>query len=163
MASPAASAAGAIPAPNQNKTRAMSLVRYLAAGACNVIFGYGCFTLFTLLLSPLLAYGYVVASLLANLSAIAFAFFGHKWFVFKSHGNYLKEWVHGLGVYSGGLILSAAALPFIVSLIRRRSGHDRSAPYIAGAVVIVFSIVVSFFGQRRISLTAHDDARQSTP
>lgn len=149
--------------PSRKSPRALTLVRYLAVGACNTIFGYGCFALFTLLLSPLLAYGYVVASLLANLFSITFAFFGYKWFVFKTHGNYLKEWIRCLGVYAGSMILSAAALPFVVGIIRRQPGHDRSAPYIAGAIVLVFSVVFSFFGHRHISFADGNQDPQSAP
>src|ERR1019366_10761958 len=143
LSSPAMSAVGVVTTPTQKGPRALTLVRYLAVGACNTIFGYGCYALFTLLLTPILSYGYVLASLLANLFSITFAFLGYKWFVFKTHGNYLKEWVRCLGVYAGSMILSAAALPFVVGIIRRQSGHDRTAPYIAGAIVLVFSIVFS--------------------
>jgi putative flippase GtrA len=123
----------------------------LAVGVCNTIFGYGCFVLFTLLLTPVFSYGYVLASLLANLLSITFAFFGYKWFVFKTKGNYLKEWIRCVGVYGLSMILSAAALPLVVGIIRRQTGHERSAPYIAGALVLVFSVVFSFFGHRHIS------------
>ena len=140
-----------------------TIFRYLAVGACNTIFGYGCFALFTLLLTPVLSYGYVVASILANLFSITFAFLGYKWFVFKTKGNYLKEWIRCLGVYAGGMIFSAAALPFVVGVIRRQPGHDRSAPYIAGAIVLVFSIVFSFFGHRHISFADRNQAPQGAP
>jgi putative flippase GtrA len=120
-------------------------------GACNTIFGYGCFALFTLLLTPVFSYGYVLASLFANLLSITFAFFGYKWFVFKTKGNYLQEWIRCVGIYAGSMILSAAALPVVVGIIRRQPGHDRSAPYIAGAIVLVFSVIFSFFGHRHIS------------
>jgi putative flippase GtrA len=141
----------------------LTIFRYLAVGACNTIFGYGCFALFTLLLTPVLSYGYVAASILANLFSITFAFLGYKWFVFKTKGNYLKEWIRCLGLYAGGMILSAAALPFVVGVIRRQPGHDRSAPYIAGAIVLVFSIVFSFFGHRHISFADRNQAPQGAP
>ena len=141
----------------------LTIFRYLAVGACNTIFGYGCFALFTLLLTPVLSYGYVAASILANLFSITFAFLGYKWLVFKTKGNYLREWIRCLGVYAGGMILSAAALPFVVGVIRRQPGHDRSAPYIAGAIVLVFSIVFSFFGHRHISFADRNQAPQVAP
>ena len=150
-------------APAHKSPRRLTLVRYLAVGACNTIFGYGCFALFTLLLTPLLSYGYVVASLFANLFSITFAFFGYKWFVFKTQGNYLKEWIRCVGVYVGSMTLSAAALPLVVGVIRRQPGHDRSAPYIAGAIVLVFSIVFSFFGHRHISFADRNQTPQVTP
>lgn len=149
--------------PTGKSSRALTVVRFLAVGACNTIFGYGCFALFTLLLTPLLSYGYVVASIFANLFSITFAFFGYKWFVFKTKGNYLKEWIRCLGVYAGGMILSAAALPFVVGIIRRQPGHDRNAPYIAGAIVLVFSIGFSFFGHRHISFADRNSTPQSAP
>jgi len=140
----------------------MTWLRYLAVGACNTLFGYGCFALFTFLLTPLVAYGYVAASLLANLFAITFSFFGYKWFVFKTKGNYLKEWIRCVGVYSGSMVVSAAALPFVVAFVRHQLGYDRSAPYIAGAMVMVFAVVFSFFGHRHISFAKSNQAPQNS-
>jgi putative flippase GtrA len=152
LSPPAVSTVRVIAAPNEDgSTHALTVVRFLAVGACNTIFGYGCFAMFTLLLTPLLSYGYVVASLLANLFSITFAFLGYKRFVFKTHGNYLKEWIRCVGVYATSMILSVAALPVIVAIIRRQTGHERSAPYIAGAILLLFSVVFSFFGHRHIS------------
>ena len=127
------------------------LIRFVAVGACNTVFGYGCFAFFTMLLMPLITYGYVVASLLSNLVAITFSFLGYKWFVFRTHGHYFKEWIRCVGVYTGSMLLSAAALPFLVPVIRRQTGNARTAPYIAGAIVLVISVVFSFFGHRHLS------------
>ena len=142
-------------------TMPTTLVRYLTVGACNTLFGYGCFALFTFLLTPFLAYGYVAAGLLANLFAITFSFLGYKWFVFKTHGNYLKEWFRCVGVYTGSMLLSAAALPVLVPIIRRQTGNAKTAPYIAGVIVLVFSVVFSFFGHRHISFGASKASPQS--
>jgi putative flippase GtrA len=142
--------------------RGSQLIRYLLVGACNTVFGYGCYALFTVLLRPHVAYEYVLASLLANFLSITFAFLGYKWFVFKTEGNYLKEWLRSLGVYAGSMVLSAAALPFVVAVVRR-TGRDRSAPYIAGAIVLAISILFNFFGHRHISFGAGKRALQSGP
>jgi putative flippase GtrA len=162
FSSAALPAAAILSTPTAKLPRAFTLARYLAVGACNTIFGYGCFALFTLLLTPIFSYGYVLASLLANVFSITFAFFGYKWFVFKTKGNDLKEWIRCVGVYAGSMILSAAALPFVVGIIHRQPGHDRSAPYIAGAIVLVFSVVFSFFGHRHISFADGNRDPQST-
>jgi len=162
LAAPTISATTVRELPAQKSSSAFTLLRYLAVGACNTVFGYGCFALFTLLLSPIFSYGYVLASLLANLLSISFAFLGYKWFVFKTRGNYLKEWIRCVGVYAGSMILSAAALPFVVGIVRRQPGHEHSAPYIAGAVVLVFSIVFSFFGHRHVSFAASGSERDDT-
>lgn len=142
-----------MPTPAQPRSTPATVIRFLAVGACNTIFGYGCFAFFTMLLMPVIAYGYVAASLLSNLIAITFSFLGYKWFVFKTHGHYLREWIRCVGVYAGSMILSAAALPFLVPLVRRQTGNSRTAPYIAGAIVLVFSVVFSFFGHRHFSFS----------
>ena len=136
-------------------------IRYLAVGALNTVFGYGCFAFFTMLLTPFIAYGYVLASLLANVLAITFSFLGYKWFVFKTNGHYLKEWLRCVGVYTGSMLLSAAALPVLVPIVRRQTGNAKTAPYIAGAIVLVFSVVFSFFGHRHISFGASKASPQS--
>jgi putative flippase GtrA len=142
--------------------RGSQLIRYLLVGACNTVFGYGCYACFTVLLRPHVAYEYVLASLLASFLSITFAFLGYKWFVFKTEGNYLKEWLRSLGVYAGSMALSAATLPFVVAVVRR-TGRDRSAPYIAGAIVLAISILFNFFGHRHISFGAGKRALQSGP
>jgi putative flippase GtrA len=154
-------AAGVALKPIEEQPQALTFARYLAVGVCNTAFGYSCFVLFTALLTPIFAYGYVLASLLANVFSITFAFLGYKWFVFKTKGNYLKEWIRCVGVYAGSVILSAAALPLVVGVIRRQTHYNRSAPYIAGALVLVFSVLFSFFGHRHISFADANRARQS--
>ena len=149
---------GALPMPQGSQ-----LIRYLLVGVCNTVFGYGCYALFTVLLSPLIPYGYVLACVLANLLSITFAFLGYKWLVFKTEGDYFKEWVRCLGVYAGSMVLSAAALPFVVVVVRRQTGRDHSAPYIAGAIVLTLSILFSFFGHRHLSFGAGKRGPQSAP
>ena len=146
---------------SQSATGPTMLIRFLAVGACNTVFGYGCFALFTMWLNPLIAYGYVLASLVANLFAITFAFLGYKWFVFKTHGHYLKEWIRCVGVYSASMLLSAAFLPVLVPLIQRRTGNAHTAPYIAGAIVLVASLAFSFFGHRHLSFGGSKPSPQS--
>ncbi len=138
-----------------------TLIRYLAVGTVNTAFAYGCFALLTLLLNPLFAYGYVLASLIGNLFTITFSFLGYKWFVFKTHGNYLKEWIRCIGVYTASILLSAAALPVLVPIIQHRTGNAHSAPYIAGAIVLVASLAFSFFGHRHISFARSKPSPQS--
>ena len=139
------------------------VLRYLAVGLCNTLVGYGCFALFTMALTPLVAYGYVLASLLANLVSITFAFLGYKRFVFKTEGNYWKEWSRCVAVYSVSMVLSAGALPFVVALVRHQGASIRNSPYVAGAIVLVFSIIFSFFGHRRISFAQNKPAPQIVP
>jgi putative flippase GtrA len=137
------------------------VLRYLAVGACNTFFGYGCFALLTMLLSPMMTYGYVLASLIANPLSITFAFLGYKWFVFKTEGNYLKEWLRCVAVYSVSMVLSVSALPFVVVIVRRLGASVHTAPYLAGAIVLIVSIIFSFFGHRHISFVQDKQTSQT--
>jgi putative flippase GtrA len=125
--------------------------RYLIVGAWNTLFGYGCYALLTALLQPRFRYGYVAASLLANLINITVAFLGYKWFVFKTKGNYLHEWARCVVVYSGGIVLGTAALPPLVALIRRSTSLTTGAPYLAGAIVTGLTVIYSFVGHKKFS------------
>jgi putative flippase GtrA len=141
--------------------------RYLVVGLWNTAFGYATYALFTALLEGRVPAGYLVASLLASVLNITISFLGYKWLVFNTRGNYLKEWVRCLMVYSGSIALGLALLPPAVFLVEHFTGNARSAPYIAGALVMGLQVVISFFGHRSFSFGAPrtpgvgDDARDS--
>jgi putative flippase GtrA len=127
------------------------LLRYLITGVWNTLFGYGTFALFTALLAPLGRQSYLLAVIPSSLINITVSFLGYKWFVFKTKGNYLREWCRCVAVYSTSIALNMALLPIVVFIIRHYSGYDRQAPYIAGALLTVLTVVFSFFGHKHIS------------
>jgi putative flippase GtrA len=125
--------------------------RYLLVGAWNTLFGYGTFAPFTAVLNPIVPHSYIWASLLSSLLNITVAYFGYKWFVFKTKGNYLREWMRCVAVYSGGIIFALLALPALVVLIRHNTRFFAQAPYIAGAFLMVVVVVYNFFGHKKFS------------
>jgi len=127
------------------------LGRYLLVGAWNTLFGYGTFALFTALLNPIVSHSYIWASLLSSLLNITIAFLGYKWFVFRTKGNYLREWLRCVAVYSGGIVFGLIALPVLVVLIRRNTRFFTQAPYIAGAFLTLFVVLYSFLGHKKFS------------
>lgn len=139
--------------------------RYLLIGLWNTAFGYGCYLAFTLFFTRITHfYPYVFANLAASLLNISVAFLGYKWFVFKTHGNFLKEWLRCLGVYSGSIVLSTAALPPLVGVLRHATVYQKSAPYIAGAIVMAASVFLSFFGHKYFSFkTVRDVVEEDVP
>jgi putative flippase GtrA len=127
-------------------------LRYLLIGGWNTLFGYTCFFLMNRWLSTIMpAYSYIAASLISNLISISVAFLGYKWFVFRTRGNYLREWLRTLAVYSGSILLSAVLLAPLVGLIRHVTHYQSQAPYIAGAIVTIFTVISSFLGHRHFS------------
>jgi putative flippase GtrA len=127
------------------------LARYIVTGAWNTLFGYGMFVLFTALFAPLGRQSYLLAVVPATLINITVSFLGYKWFVFKTKGNYLREWFRCVAVYSSGMALSMMLLPILVFVIRHRFGYEHQAPYIAGALLGVVTVFLSFFGHKHIS------------
>ena len=125
--------------------------RYLMVGVFNTAFGYSSYAVLTFLLTPHIAYAYVVAGVISNLLNITIAFLNYKWFVFKTKGNYLREWLRCLLVYSGGIALGAALLPPAVFFIRHLTSFDTSAPYIAGALLMGLNVIISFAGHKKFS------------
>ncbi|MBF8254932.1 MAG: GtrA family protein [Deltaproteobacteria bacterium] len=125
--------------------------RYLVIGIWNTAFGYGTFVLFTALLDRYMPASYMAASLLSSLLNITVSFLGYKWFVFKTKGSYLQEWVRCVTVYSGSIVLGLALLPPAVFLVSYLTGNPGTAPYIAGALVLGVQGVLSFLGHRSFS------------
>ncbi len=125
--------------------------RYLIVGLWNTLFGYSTFALLTAVLNPIVAHSYMWASLLSSLLNITVAYLGYKWFVFKTKGNYLREWLRCVAVYSTGIIVTLIALPILVTIIRRKTHLFTQAPYIAGAILTGVVVLYSFFGHKHFS------------
>jgi putative flippase GtrA len=139
------------------------VIRYLLMGAWNTLFGYGCFFLFAHLFVHLMpatpALAASVASVVATLTNITVSFVGYKLFVFRSKGNFFKEYARSFLVYLPSLILSAVAIAPLTALLRRlMTSHQQQAPYIAGAILTLSTVVFSFFGHKHISFRQKPDA-----
>ncbi|HWY99521.1 MAG TPA: hypothetical protein VNX17_00500 [Edaphobacter sp.] len=161
-------------------------VRYLCMGAFNTFFGYFSFAVTLTLLNALLPahllyLTVILASVLPTPLNITIAYFGYKFLVFRTNGNYLGEWLKCFAVYGTGMIPGLVALSaltrFLQSLIhghaaslhivlntveRHLSGHSLAflqhiatgkaiAGYIAGAIVIGVSTIYSFVGHKKVT------------
>jgi putative flippase GtrA len=129
-------------------------VMYLLVGGFNTAFAYGMYALITYLLAGVIPASYLAGSLLSSLLNITVSYFGYKWFVFKTRGNYLLEWTRCIVVYSGAIGLGLVMLPPAVFLIQCLTGNPRSAPYVAGALVLGGQAVISFVGHRNFTFRA---------
>jgi hypothetical protein len=66
--------------------------RYLLVGMWNTLFGYSTFAALTPLPKPHVPQNYILAAALSRLRNTSVTFLGYKWFVFRTKGNYLREW-----------------------------------------------------------------------
>lgn len=160
--------------------------RYLLVGGFNTVFGYCTYLLVVKLLSTVIPARYlsltaIAASLVSTPINITVAFFGYKFFVFRTKGNYLLEWLKCFAVYGTGMIPGLVALGALTRLIQglfkthaaalhnllatveaHLSGtplhtlqgvaHGRTlAANIAGGIVIAFSTIYSFVGHKKVT------------
>jgi putative flippase GtrA len=160
--------------------------RYLCVGVFNTIFGYLSFAVILTLLNTVLPARFlyltvILASLLPVPLNITVAYLTYKFFVFRTNGNYLGEWIKCFAVYGSGMIPGLIALSaltrFFQSIIHRHSSslhialstlesHLSGRPltfvqhigtgkamagYIAGALVIGVSTIYSFVGHKTIT------------
>jgi putative flippase GtrA len=126
-------------------------VRYIVVGGFNTVFGYGLFALLNWLFRGLGSYNYMYAAVLANVIAISVAFLGYKWFVFQTRGNYLIEWIRCYAVYGSSALIGLASLPIMVPILRHVLHRPGQAPYIAGALLTMVTVLFSFFGHKNFS------------
>jgi putative flippase GtrA len=125
--------------------------RYLLVGGFNTVFGYGSFALLNWSLRDLGSFSYMYAAVLANLIAITVAFLGYKWFVFKTRGNYLIEWIRCLGVYGTSMLIGLAGLPILVTILRPHLRNRELASYLAAAIMTAVTVIFSFLGHKNVS------------
>jgi putative flippase GtrA len=160
--------------------------RYLCVGVFNTLFGYTTFAIVLTLLNGAIPARYlyltvVLASVISNPLNITVAYFGYKFFVFKTRGNYLMEWLKCFAVYGTsmipGLVAVSALARLLQSIFHRHAialhafllnveSHLSGKPltalthiatgkamagYLAGAIVIGFSTIFSFVGHKKVT------------
>lgn len=134
--------------------------RYLVVGVCNTLFAYGSYAGLTALLTNRVAGAYVVASMISIPVNITFTFLCYKWFVFKTVGNYLQEWLRCIVVYGSGSLVGTALLPLFVYALRGM-GFGRSSPYVAGAALTAVTAMLSFLGHKKFSFAVRSTVLRS--
>ncbi len=88
---------------------------------------------------------------MANLIAITVAFLIYKWFVFRTQGRYLLEWLRCISVYGSSMLITLGGLAVLVPALHRILHHPNRAPYFAGAIMAAVTVVMSFFGHKHFS------------
>jgi putative flippase GtrA len=161
-------------------------VRYLCVGGFNTAFGYTDFAVILFLLRNLLPQRYLyltvmIASVIAFPMNVTVAYFCYKFLVFRTRGNYWREWIRCIAVYGSATIPSLLALPVLTRVLQavfhrygiplhqvlaQVEGHlsgwmlvsvqrisigGVAAGYIAGGIVAVSSTLYSFLAHRSVT------------
>jgi putative flippase GtrA len=137
--------------PRPQRAQFWQIARYLLVGGFNTCFGYALFVALNYLFRRFGVYGSELASLLSNILAITVAFLGYKWFVFRTHGNYLREWLRCLSVYGTSMLFALVMLPPLTLLLRHRFGSSQMASNLAAAILTAVTVIASYFGHKHFS------------
>ncbi len=167
--------------------------RYLCVGVFNTFFAYLSFVVMLTVLNIMLPARFlyltvVLASILGVPLNITVAYLGYKFFVFRTKGNYLGEWLKCFAVYGTGMIPGLVALSALTRFLQSTiHAHATSlhvflgavethlsgrplvvvqhvatgkamAGYIAGAVVIGVSTIYSFVGHKKVTFRIKEEA-----
>jgi putative flippase GtrA len=161
-------------------------VRYLLVGLVNTLIGYCTFVIVLHLLSKVITARYLylaapLASVISTPLSITVAYFGYKFFVFRTRGNYLMEWLKCFAVYGTGMLPGLFALGALTRLfqglihthaamlhavlgtveahlsgpllhgLQAAAASKNMAGNLAGAIVMGLTTIYSFVGHRKVT------------
>jgi putative flippase GtrA len=132
------------------------VIRFLMVGGFNTAFSLalysGCVIVFGRLLpthgKPLIA---DIAFIVSTPICITVAFLCYKHFVFRTKGNYLKEWLRCFAVYSVSFPMGLVILPAATQLFQRSALTHPYAPFLAGIVNSILIACYSYFAHKKFS------------
>lgn len=117
-------------------------LNYLLVGGWNTLFGYFSAIFLYNLLSVYLHI--LLIATLTNILTISMSFTTYKLLVFKTKGNWLKEYIRSYVVYGLAAIISIIGLWMLVDRIHLDI-------WIAQGLVMVLVVFVSYFGHDRFT------------
>ena len=117
-------------------------IRFLIAGGWNTIFGYASFAGLYWLLSHKVHYLVILTGV--TVINITMAFLTHKFFVFRTRGNYLKEYLRYYIVYAAPTGIGFIGLPFCIEVLRLNA-------YVAQLLIMGITVVMSYFGHKHVT------------
>lgn len=133
------------------------VIRFLMVGVFNTAFSLGMYTALVIvfdrsfphLTQPVIA---VISNIVSQPICITVAFFCYKHFVFRTKGNYLKEWLRCFAVYSVSIVLSPFITLFATKFFLLFHWPWRRAPAIAaGFANSAIIACYSYFGHKKFS------------
>jgi len=132
------------------------VVRFLLVGVSNTLIGlalyFACVILYGHLFptrtKPIIA---DIASITSKPIAITIAFLCYKHFVFRTKGNYLREWLRCFAVYGLSTPIELVILPLSTKLFLCFAASRIYAPFLAGVVNSGIIAGYSYFAHKKFS------------
>jgi putative flippase GtrA len=132
------------------------VIRFLMVGVFNTGFSLALYSACVIVFGHLLPrYGKPliadIAFAISTPASITVAFLCYKHFVFRTKGNYLKEWLRCFAVYSVSFPMGLVILPTATHLFEHVGLIRQYAPFLAGLVNSVVIACYSYFAHKRFS------------
>jgi putative flippase GtrA len=128
-------------------------IRYLFVGGFNTACAYVVYSVIFHFLSLWLTCDPRVvadlASLLCNIPNLTIAYFMNKFLVFRTRGNYLREYFRSYLVYAIPMTSNLIILPVIMTFTARWFG--RFTGYAAQAIIIILTVIATYFGHKHVT------------
>lgn len=131
--------------------RHQTKVRFLVAGAFNTALGLGVYPALYFLMTPLRLH-YLTILAISQVVCVTFAFLTNKFLVFRTSGNYLREYGKFITFHLSYFLVNLAVLPALVEF----AGMN---PVWAQTLFAVLVIVSSYFWHSRITFDSTKAAR----
>jgi putative flippase GtrA len=120
-------------------------VRYLVVGLWNTVFPYIVFGLLYYLSNARLHY--LIILLISQVLGLTNAYIGYKFFVFKTKGNYVREYLRFYAVYGTTFIVNIVLISLFVEVL----GIN---PVISQGIIGVIVVIMAYIGHDRFSFSA---------
>jgi putative flippase GtrA len=132
------------------------VIRFLMVGVSNTLSSWAIFSGFVILFGHLLPHRgkaliAEIAFVISTPIGITIAFLCYKHFVFRTKGNYLKEWLRCFAVYSVTFPMGLVILPTATNLFLHEALARPYAPFLAGIVNSGIVACYSYFGHKKFS------------
>jgi putative flippase GtrA len=132
------------------------VIRFLAVGVFNTVSSLAIYSGFVILFGHLMPHRGKpfladAAFIVSTPIGITIAFLCYKHFVFRTKGNYLKEWLRCFAVYSVTFPMGLVILPTATHLFLRFPMTHPYAPFLAGIVNSGIIACYSYFGHKKFS------------
>ena len=132
------------------------VIRFLMVGVCNTAFSIVLQAVFGILFTWLYPHASqswvaIAAVLTATPFGVTFSFLGFKHFVFRTHGNYIKEWIRCFAVYGPTIPAAIIIVGFATKFYEMTPlphQYAKDAAFVTNSAIIA---VYSYLGHKRFS------------
>ena len=118
-------------------------IKFILIGGLNTMFGLAIYPFLLWILKSFKIH-YLIILLFCQFISITFAYFMYKLFVFRTKGNYLREFLKFSSFYLSILLINLIALPILV--------EGFNIPIVLSQIIFTFVVIVlSYFWHSKIS------------